>query len=54
MSSMVSEKNETERPQCILCSKVLSNVNLKPSRLKEHLDNRIIRFVMGVQSRKMI
>ena len=34
-----TEKDGTERPQCILCSKVLSNANLKPSRLKEHFDN---------------
>ena len=40
MSSMVSEKGGTERPQCISCRKVLSNANLKPSRLKEHFDNR--------------
>ena len=40
MSSMVSEKDGTERPQCTLCSKVFSNANLKPSKLKEHFDNR--------------
>ena len=39
MSSMVSGKDGTERPQCILCSKVFCNVNLKPSRLKECFDN---------------
>ena len=36
----LTEKDGTERPQCILCSKVLSNANLKPSRLKEHFENR--------------
>ena len=36
----LTETDGTERPQCILCSKVLSNANLKPSRLKEHFDNR--------------
>ena len=36
----LTEKDGTERPQCILFSKVLSNANLKPSRLKEHFDNR--------------
>ena len=35
----LTEKDGTERPQSILCSKVLSNANLKPSRLKEHFDN---------------
>ena len=40
MSSMVSEKDGTERLQCILCSKMFSNANLKPLRLKEHFDNR--------------
>ena len=35
----LTEKDGTERPQCILCSKVLSNANLKPG-LKEHFDNR--------------
>ena len=36
----LTEKDATERPQYILCSKVLSNANLKPLRLKEHFDNR--------------
>ena len=36
----LTETDGTERPQCILCSKVLSNANLKLSRLKEHFDNR--------------
>ena len=36
----LTETDGTERPKCILCSKVLSNANLKPSRLKEHFDNR--------------
>ena len=36
----LTEKDGTERPQCILCSKVLSNCNLKPLRLKEHFDYR--------------
>ena len=35
----LTEKDGTVRPQCILCSKVLSNANLKPSRLKENFDN---------------
>ena len=39
MSSMVSEKGGTERPQCILCSNLFLNANLKPSRLKKHFDN---------------
>ena len=38
MSSMVSEKDGTERPHCILCGKVFSNANLKSSRL--YFDNR--------------
>jgi len=29
-----------ERPQCILCSKVLSNSSLKPSKLQEHFINK--------------
>ena len=36
----LTEKDGTERPQCILCSKVLLNANLKPLRFKEHLHNR--------------
>ncbi|KAK4327553.1 hypothetical protein Pmani_001960 [Petrolisthes manimaculis] len=36
----VTEADGTERPQCILCSTVFSNANLKPSRLKEHFNNR--------------
>ena len=34
-----SEKDGTERLQCILCSKVFLNANFKPSRLKKHIDN---------------
>ena len=30
----LTEPGGTERPQCILCSKVLSNAYRKPSRLK--------------------
>ena len=45
----LTEKDGAERPQCISCSKVLSNTNLKPSTLKEH----ILIIVMGVQSRKI-
>ena len=35
------KKDGTERLQCILCNKVFSNANLKPSRLKEHLDSHL-------------
>ena len=35
----LTESDGTERQQSILCSKVLSNANLKPSRLNEHFDN---------------
>lgn len=31
--------NGDERPQCVLCSKVLSNDSLKPTKLKQHLQN---------------
>ena len=34
------EADGTGRPQCILCSTVFSNANLKPSRLNEHFNNR--------------
>ena len=35
----MTEKDRTERLQCILCSKVLLNANLKPSTFKERFDN---------------
>ena len=28
-----------ERPQCVICNKVLSNDSLKPTKLKQHLHN---------------
>uniref|UniRef100_UPI00358FFCAA protein FAM200C-like n=1 Tax=Myxine glutinosa TaxID=7769 RepID=UPI00358FFCAA len=31
------EKNGTERPQCVLCYKVLAEASMKPSKLKAHL-----------------
>lgn len=36
----MTEKDGTQRPQCILCSTVFTNANLKPSRLNEHFNNR--------------
>ena len=36
----VTEKDGTQRPQCILCSTMFSNANLKPSKLDEHFKNR--------------
>ena len=36
----LTETDGTERPQGMLCSKILSNANLNPLRLKEHFDNR--------------
>ena len=31
--------NGEERPQCVLCNKVLSNDSSKPTKLKQHLHN---------------
>ena len=31
--------NEEERPQCVICNKVLSNDSLKSTKLKQHLHN---------------
>ena len=31
--------NGEERPQCVICNKVLSNDSLKPRKLKQHLHN---------------
>ena len=36
----MTEKDGTERPQCILCSKIFANANLKTSRLSEHFNNQ--------------
>jgi len=30
----------TQRPQCVLCSTMFSNANMKPSKLNEHFRNR--------------
>ena len=31
------EKDGTERPQCVLCYKVLAEASMKPSKLRAHL-----------------
>lgn len=31
--------NGDDRPQCVICSKVLANDSMKPTKLKQHLDN---------------
>ena len=31
------EKDGTQRPQCVLCYKVLADASMKPSKLKAHL-----------------
>lgn len=31
---------DLKKPQCMLCDAVLSNANLKPSKLLEHFNNR--------------
>ena len=36
----LTETDGTKRPQRKMCSKVLSNANLEPSKLKEPFDNR--------------
>ncbi|XP_076373030.1 protein FAM200C-like [Tachypleus tridentatus] len=35
-----TEKDGTQHPQCILCSTLFSNANLKPSKLDEHFKNK--------------
>ena len=35
----ITEKNGTQRPQCVLCGTMFSNSNLKPSKLDEHFKN---------------
>ena len=36
----MTEKDGTQRPQCILCCKVLANANFKPQRINEHFNNQ--------------
>ena len=36
----MTEKDETQRLQCILCCRVLANANLKPSWLNKHFNNQ--------------
>ena len=33
-------KNSIEKPQCVICSKVLTQESMKPSKLKQHLESR--------------
>ena len=32
-------KNSIEKPQCVICSKVLTQESMKPSKLKQHLES---------------
>ena len=31
---------ENDRPQCVICNKILANESLKPSKLKRHLETQ--------------
>ena len=33
-------ENSVEKPQCVVCSKVLAQESMKPSKLKQHLESR--------------
>ena len=37
--TFITERDGTQKPQCFLCSKVLCNTSMKPSKLKEHFKN---------------
>lgn len=36
--SFITERDGTQKPQCFLCGKILCNDNMKPARLREHLE----------------
>jgi len=36
--TVIIESGE-EKPQCVLCNKVLSNDSMRPTKLKQHLKN---------------
>ena len=38
--TFITEKDGTQRPQCVLCGSMFSNSKLKPSKLDEHFKNR--------------
>ena len=38
--TMTKSSDGDERPQCILCNVLFCNANMKPSRLKEHFNNK--------------
>ena len=38
--TFITEKDGTQRPQCVLCGTMFSNSNLKLSKLDEHFKNR--------------
>ena len=38
--TMTKSNDGDERPQCILCNVLFCNANMKPSRLKEHFNNK--------------
>ena len=38
--TFITEKDGTQRLQCVLCGTMFSNSNLKPSKLDEHFKNR--------------
>ena len=33
-------ENSIEKPQCVICSKILTQESMKPSKLKQHLESR--------------
>ncbi|KAL7642917.1 UNVERIFIED_CONTAM: hypothetical protein RMT77_006206 [Armadillidium vulgare] len=37
LSTFISERDGTQKPQCLLYDKVLANASMKPSKLQEHL-----------------
>ena len=38
-------ENSIEKPQCVICSKVLTQESMKPSKLKQHLESRLCELV---------
>lgn len=37
--TLVTERDGTQKPQCMSCNKIFCNANLKPSKLSEHYES---------------
>ena len=52
--TFMTERYGTQKPQCILCGKVLANRSMKPLNLKDHLNSMFLLFSCCVCAQKLL